>query len=446
MTVHVDAEEFIDEGCRYSFLPFAMIAFEVLHPAGSEPFRMNWHIDAMCHQLEKVTRGEVLRQIIEVPPRHLKSICASVALTAWLLGQNPTAKILVASYGADLAEKHSRDTRTLMNSPFYQRLFPNTRISVDRALEISTTAGGMRKSVSLGGAVTGFGADIIIIDDLMKAADANSEAELQRVHDFYDNSLVSRLNSQETGRIIVIQQRLAEYDLVGYLKEKDNFHILSLPAIAQCAEDIPLSRGLNYHREIGDLLFPESQSQRVLDRLKREIGNAAFSAQYLQNPTPQGGNRIRWEWFGSYDFDPERSMFQKVVQSWDTGYNEEPTSSFSVCTTWGLMDEKWHLIDLFRGRYTYPDLKRHAFAQKRRWTPDFILIEKAASGHTLSQDFRILKDPLVTICPIIPKIDKALRLEAATAELEEGRFLLPRNATWREEFRLECIGVSSGST
>jgi hypothetical protein len=156
-TIHFDADEFVDEACRYSFLPFAMMAFAELHPPGSEPFMMNWHLEAMYHQLEKGARGEVFRQIIEVPPRHLKSICTSVALTAWLLGQNPNAKILVASYGADLAEKHSRDTSTLMNSPFYRRLFPNTRISVDRALEISTTAGGTRKAVSLAGAVTGFG-------------------------------------------------------------------------------------------------------------------------------------------------------------------------------------------------------------------------------------------------------------------------------------------------
>lgn len=145
----------------------------------------------------------------------------------------------------------------MMNSPFYKKLFPNTRIGTDRALEITTTAGGVRKGVSLGGAVTGFGADVIIVDDLMKAADASSEAETQRVHEFYDGSLVSRLNNQETGRIVVIQQRLAEYDLVGYLKEKGNYQVLSLPAIAQCVEDIPLSRGRVHHREIGDLLFPQ---------------------------------------------------------------------------------------------------------------------------------------------------------------------------------------------
>ncbi len=440
MNDHFDAEEFTLEACRYSLEPFTMMVFEILHPQGSDPFLPNWHHDATCHHLEQVEQGEILRLIMEMPPRSLKSITTSVAYTAWLLGRNPAAKILVASYGAELAQKHAQDTSTVMNSPFYKKLFPNTRIKTDRALEITTSAGGVRKGVSLGGAVTGFGADVIIVDDLMKAADASSEAETQRVHEFYDGSLVSRLNNQETGRIIVIQQRLAEYDLVGYLKEKGNYEVLSLPAIAQCVEDIPLSRGRVHHREIGDLLFPQSQSQAVLDSLRREIGNAAFSAQYLQNPTPPGGNRIRWEWFGSYDFDPERSMFQKVVQSWDTGFSEEPTSSFSVCTTWGLLDKNWHLLDLVRGRYVYADLKHHAFALNRKWTPDFIIIERAASGHALLQDFRILGDPRIRICPITPKIDKALRLEAAAAELEEGNFLLPRNAPWLKALRLECMG------
>ena len=444
MTIRVDTVAFTDEGCRQSFLAFAMMAYEVLHPVTTEPFFMNWHVDAMCHQLEQVACGNVLRLIIEVPPRHLKSICASVALPAWQLGLNPAAKILVASYGAELAEKHSRDTRTLMNSPFYRKLFPRTRIAVDRAFEITTTARGMRKAVTPGGAVTGFGADLIIIDDLLKAADAGSEAETRKVQEFYESTLVPRLNDPATGKIIVIQQRLSERDLVGHLRGKGNFAVLSLPSIAQRDEDISLGRGRVHRRTTGDILFPAREPREELDRISAEITRPVFSAQYLQDPTPPGGNRIRWEWFGAYDFEPERAMFQYVVQSWDTGHSEEPTSSYSVGMTWGYKDNSWYLLDLVRARLSYPDLKRAALRLIGRWKPDVVLIEKASSGFSLVSDLRIQHGLRAEVRAVKPQTDKIARLEAATAELETGKFLLPANAFWREELRRECMAFPNG--
>ncbi|MEO6610263.1 MAG: phage terminase large subunit, partial [Aestuariivirga sp.] len=293
--------------------------------------------------------------------------------------------------------------------------------------------------------ITGFGADLIIVDDLMKTADANSEAEIRNVQEFYDTSLVSRLNNQITGKIIVIQQRLGENDLVGYLKEKGNFEVLSLPSIAQCAEDIQLYGRKTHRRRIGDLLFPQRQPEGVLEKLRREIGNAAFAAHYLQNPTPPGGNRVRWEWFGSYSFEPLRSMFHYVIQSWDTGQSDLPTSSFSVCMTWGWRDGKWYLIDLARGQWRYGELKSRALELQGHWKPDIILVEKTANGHALISDLRVLHELRAVVRAVVPRLDKSLRLEAATAELETGKFLIPAEAVWLQNLKRDCMAFPNGS-
>lgn len=438
MKTPITSRRLIQAHCRTEFLAFAIKSFELLNSPESRPFLMNWHVEAMCHALQEVATGRNDRLIMEVPPRHGKSLFTSVALPAWLLGLDPSMKILVASYGSDLAERHARDTRNLMTSDFYRELFPGTVIAIDRALELTTAAGGGRKAVSVGGAVTGFGADLIIVDDLMKASDANSEAETRRVHEYFSGTLASRLDRPKSGRFIVIQQRLSERDVVGYLREKGTFKVLSLPAIADRHEEIPLGRGRVQIRKPGDLLFPEFQSGDDLERLRIDMGHSAFFAQYLQNPTPPGGNRLRPEWFETYDFEPSRVKFRYIVQSWDTGFSEEPTSDYSVCTTWGLRDRIWHLIHVERDHLAYRDLRKRAHALHRQWKPDKIIVEKAASGHALLDDLR-QSGLRSEVRAYQPKISKKERFEVAAAQIEAGRFALPRSAPWLEEFMRECL-------
>ena len=419
MSNRLSTQTTVDALSRNMLLPFLILVFRTLHPM-SPTLTMNWHIKAMCRLLEQVEKGDLTRLIMEVPPRHLKSILTSVAFTAWLLGRNPGLKIIVASYSGELADKFSRDLRLVMNSDWYKALFPETRIRSENANEIVTTAGGGRRAVSLGGTVTGLGADLIIIDDLMKAAEANSEAETRRVHEFYTGTLLSRLNDQRTGRIIVIQQRLAEDDLVGFLRDSATYHIYSFPAIAQQDEIIELDRGQVHHRTRGDILFPELQPKEVLDRIRQEIGNAAFSAQYLQNPAAPEGNRIRLEWFGTYEVLPPRNDFTSVVLSIDTGASELPTSDFSVCTVWGYHSGNWLLADVMRGRFAYPELKRRTIGLLSHWKADKVPVEKAASGHALFDDLFYSDGYRGKVVKIIPDLDKEIRAEQATAELETG--------------------------
>jgi hypothetical protein len=378
---------YVSAARRTHFPLFLMKVFETLHP-GEPPLKLPWYLYSMCHALTEVRAGRKRRLVITVPPRHLKSITASVAFVAWLLGHDPSLKIMVASYSHDLARLHSNLTRIVMETSWYKSDFPRTRISDrgNRALELETSAGGVRKAVSVGGSITGFGADIIIVDDCMKADEARSQAVRDEVRGWFDNTLSTRLNDKANGIIVSIQQRLHEDDLPAYMLEKGYEH-LNLPAIAEKQERVPVGPDRWHERHVGDLLNPERENREVLDQLRRDLGPAVFAAQYQQDPVAPEGNLLRWEWFGTYDELPERHEFLKVVQSWDTGMSAAPTSDFSVCTTWGFHREeyKWYLIDVYRQRLDFPDLKRAVIRLQGRWKADAVVVEDAGSGMSLWQ-------------------------------------------------------------
>jgi predicted phage terminase large subunit-like protein len=429
---------------RTDFSLFLMKVFETRH-SGQPPLQRVWYVQAMCHAFDEVRAGRKPRLVITVPPRHLKSITASVAFPAFLLGHDPTLKIMVASYSQDLAREHSNLTRDVMESAWYQSDYPHTRISAraNRAHELQTTRGGVRKAVSVGGSITGFGADIIIVDDCMKADGARSQAARDEVRSWFDNTLLSRLNNKATGTIVSIQQRLHEEDLPAYMLEKGYEH-LNLPAIAESEERVAIGPGRFHHRMVGGLLNPERESQAVLDQLRRDLGPAVFSAQYQQNPVAPEGNMIRMEWFGSYDHPPVRHEFLKVVQSWDTGMTSASTSDYSVCTTWGFEREryKWYLLDVFRERLDFPDLKRAVIRLRRQHSADIVLIEHAGSGISLNQELRV-SGPFHPIM-IRPVACKEERFNGCLAEVESGNLLLPAEAPWLATFKSELRAFPSG--
>ena len=217
---------------RHDFNAFVHRAFLELN-AGTT-YRSNWHQEVLAAKLEDVRHGRCRRLIINIPPRHLKSHTASIAFPAWLLGHNPTQQILTVSYAQDLSDKLARDSRALMTSPFYEALF-GTRLSPDRQSvgDFETTKGGHRYSTSVGGVLTGRGADIIIVDDPLKADDALSDLRRTGVNEWYDNTLRSRLNSQDTGAIIIVMQRLHADDLVAHVQEHETWEVVSFPALAE---------------------------------------------------------------------------------------------------------------------------------------------------------------------------------------------------------------------
>ena len=249
----------------------------------------NWHIDAIVCQLMRVHTGQSRRLLINQPPRSLKSICVSIAYVAWVLGHDPTRRVIVVSYSADFGAELHRQFRMVINSAWYAALFPKVKWAKDTGLEIVTTLGGGRYATSVGGTLTGRGADLIILDDPLNASEAYSEAARKRVIDWYGGTLVSRLNDKATGSIIGVMQRLHEEDLAGHLSEQGGWDCLELPAIALDDEVIPLGHGLMHCRRAGDILHPERESRAALESIRAEIGSLLFSAQYQQRPTPPGG-------------------------------------------------------------------------------------------------------------------------------------------------------------
>jgi len=433
--------QFADALMRQCFYFFVIEVFRILHPGGmlsKEPY-----LEAMCWRLQEVAEGREQRLLVTIPPRHLKSICASVALVAWMLGHNPSLKIVVASYGDDLARRHAIDFRKVMESETYKRLFPATRINprANRTGDLETTKGGIRNAVSIGGAITGQGADVIIIDDLMKAQDALSERRRDESREFYEQTLYSRLDDKRKPRIIAIQQRLHEDDFAGYLIDKGTFGNLNLPAIADTEQCLPLYHGRQFHRRIGDVLSPEREPIEALNDIREEITSYAFSAQYLQNPVPEDSCHLRLERMNLIDTPPERSAMQRVVQSWDTAIKDGPNCDFSVCTTWGWRD-RWYLLDVYRARLDFPDLKAAALDLKRRWRPERVLVEDAGSGSSLVQQLRSERHH--EFKSIRPRGSKFERFIAQTDILQSDRVAIPTGMPWFAGLKRELLVFPNG--
>ena len=429
----------LDRFQREDFEAFVHRAFGVVTPG--QDYAHNWHISAIAHALDKVRRGESKRLIIAMPPRYLKSLCVSIAFPAFLLGQDPTLRIIAASYADSLAVAHSNDFRRLVQSKEYKRLFPKTCIdpAKNTESEVRTTKRGFRLATSVAGALTGRGGQLIIVDDPIKPDDAASDLARRRVIDWYEKTLTSRLDNKSEGAIILVMQRLHVDDLAGHLLEAGGWDYLGLPAIAEIEEEIPLPRGRVHVRRPGELLFPARESQAVLDQLKREMGTQAFSAQYQQQPVPLGGGMIQWCWFKFYTGKlPEP---EETVISWDTASKKTELSDYSVGTVWGRFADQYVLLDLVRGKYAYPELKRVVMQTSGKYPNAKVLIEDAGSGTSLIQD---LHADGVRVQAIRPLGDKIVRMSAQTARIEEGRVHLPESASWLEEFRSEVMAFPNG--
>lgn len=404
------------------------------------PYLPNWHIDAIVHQLMRVQGGDTTQLLITQPPRSLKSICVSVAYLAWLLGHDPSRRVIVASYSNEFAAELHRQFRMITDSAWYRRTFPAMRIARDSGAELVTTAGGSRYATSVGGTLTGRGADIIIVDDPLKAEEAMSEPARRRVIDWYTGTLVSRLNDKAKGPIVVVMQRLHEDDLAGHLLRHDGWEHLDLPSIAIEDTVISLGHGKVMSRRIGDVQHPERESKDALNRIKAEIGSLNFSAQYQQRPIPIEGNLIRREWFRYYDYLPQDS-FNRVVQSWDIAMMTGDANDYSVCTTWRMEKSDYYLIDVFRDQLQYPDLRRKIATLAATKGARTILIENAGPGMALLQDlWRDLPQGMIRPIGQKPQGSKIDRMVAQSAKIEAGHVLLPREADWLDTFLYEILG------
>jgi predicted phage terminase large subunit-like protein len=423
---------------RSNFSTFVQKTFETLSP--SDAYSHNWHIDAITHKLELVRRGEIKRLVICVPPRSMKSTICSVAFPAFVLGHDPTKRIICISYGADLAVKLGIDCREVMSSSWYREIFPQTQISRHKNTEseFATTRFGYRMSSSIKGSLTGRGGDIIILDDPIKPIDALSDDKREEVNDAFFRTILSRLNNKQTGAIIVVMQRLHEDDLVGRLLRvsPDQWDVLILPAIAEKDEEIDVGQEKPHFRRIKDVLHPEREPLPILESLRAQLGLDVFSAQYQQSPVPREGAMIKRAWPRRYDRLPERNSSATVIQSWDPAIKESEQADYSVCTTWLYQDKRYYLVDVFRDRIDYPTLKAQAISLAGVHKPNVILIEDAGGGTALARELQGAGLPAVAVKP---QFDKRTRMSIQSAKFANGQVFLPSVASWLDDLELELF-------
>jgi len=427
------------------FASFAAYCFRELNPRAR--FALNWHVEVMAGKLAAVRKGRIRRLMICVPPRHLKSHLASVCFPAWCLGHDPSAQIVCASYAQDLADKLSRDCRRIVTAEWYQKVFPATRLSPTRQAvpEFETTAQGFRIATSVGGVLTGRGADIIIIDDPLKPEEALSQAQRQAANEWYDHTLYSRLNDKLSGAIVLIMHRLHEDDLAGHVMAQEDWDVVRLPALAEADEQHRVETVFGcqvFGRKAGEALHPKREPQEMLGQLRRTLGEYNFAGQYQQAPSPQGGGMVKAAWFKNYAANELPEKFDQIVQSWDTANKASELSDFSVCTTWGIRGKNLYLLHVLRKRMEYPELRRAVREQCEAFEANVVLIEDKASGTQLIQE--LIEQGLHAVTRYQPQSDKIMRMHAQTAMIENGFVYLPKEAAWLAEYLHELTVFPKG--
>lgn len=422
---------------RQSFPLFLRFAFREI--GGDGALMWNFHIDAMIYRLQQVATGDCRRQIITLPPRHLKSVVMT-AWVAWMMGKNPGLRFICASYGQDLADKHARDCIRLMQAPWYQRAFPSLRLIRKAISDFETTRGGYRLSTSVGGVLTGRGAHYIVIDDPMKADDHLNENARKAVIDWFDSSLRWRLESQDLGRIVLVMQRLHEADLAGFLLERGGWNELRLAAIAPEEDLIEIGTNSFHQRREGHALHPARQSLAVLEKLRAE-NSYIFAAQFNQDPVPLDGNWIKATWFGVFNEPPPTGV---TILSLDTASKEGLTSDYSVGIVARYYQKRFYIMDVRRKRLQFRALKEMVVDLCREYRVDRLLIEDASSGQQLLDMLR--PPPAGVPFPIgcKPEGSKEVRFHAQASRIEGGEVVLPAVAPWLAEFVSEIAAFPGG--
>ncbi|MDX3806108.1 MAG: phage terminase large subunit [Bosea sp. (in: a-proteobacteria)] len=424
---------FIEALLRQDFHAFAEKAYATLVP--NTPLQRNWHHQALAFHLRQAVEGKIRRLIITLPPRGLKSVYCSMALPAYVLGRWPSRKVVCISYSADLARQFALGSQDIMRTDWYQELFPDTRIRRGNAADsdFSTTKRGGRYATSVGGSLTGRGGNLVIIDDPIKADDIFSDVRREQVIRWFRETVITRLDDKNTDTIVLVMQRLHVDDLAGVLLNEGGWVHLNLPAIAPADEKILIGPERYHLRRAGELLHPDREGQAVLDELKRNLGERAFCAQYLQEPVPPDGTIWQLSWFRTYGHLPERESTDEIIQSWDTAQKSGILNDYSVCTTWLVRsDKRCYLLDVYRARLGFPALRRQVIALAQHWGAQSVCIEDASSGQSLLQDLEqsCAMPSGSTLHAIKASRDKGERAEAASIAIEAGRIHLPAEAPW----------------
>ncbi|GJL85316.1 MAG: hypothetical protein DHS20C02_10910 [Micavibrio sp.] len=428
---------------RSDFKVFLQQSFNTVHP-GSQ-FMDNWHVDAIIHCLESSINGEMPRLIINLPPRHLKSFIVSVALPAFILGMDPTAKIICVSYSDDLAKTLSRAFVRVIESEWYQKVFPHVQPKKMTEREFETDEGGFRYATSVGGTLTGRGGDFIIIDDPIKPESAQSETTRVSTNEWYKNTLLSRLDDKERGVIILVMQRLHINDLTGFVEAGGGFHKISFPAIATKDERIPISDTEVYVRREGEALHEEREGIRLLTRLRDELGAFNFSSQYQQAPECPEGAMFKRKWLKIIDHLPQVTPDGLLTVSIDTAQSTAETADYSAISLLYSDESGHYVIFADRGRWDYETLLAKALWYGKRYGRDIIyVVEAASNGISLINS---LRKAGLNCFHYYPKDDKGVRAAYALPVIHSGRLhIIDREGhnDWVEPYINELVSFPHG--
>lgn len=434
-----EEKRIFDALCRQNFYTFVKKAFNETH--GSEHFHDSFAIELICDRLEKCMRGEIRKLIINIPPRNLKSFITSVCLPAYLLGKDPQKEIVCVSYSSDLANKLSRDTKSIMEMPFYKDIFA-TRIGRKNTEDMfETTKHGSRAATTVQGALTGLGGNYLVLDDPCSAADVLSDVKRKNLNDWFQNTFLSRLNDKKEGVMIVIMQRLHEEDLTAILEKQGGWEVLSLPAIAEKDESFVLSDGRIVGRKAGEVLNPEHEPLEILLDLKKAMSEYNFSAQYQQNPIPLKGNIINFDDFKYFEKLPTGDN-RIVVQSWDCAHKTGENNDFSVCVTGEIINNIIYILDISRYRLEFPDLLDEIKDMQCIAHANEVVIEDADIGSGIIQQLE-----KAGCCPIPfkPEVAKPVRAACVTKLIRDGRVRLLKDAIWLQDFAKEVRAFPYGA-
>jgi len=413
-------------GCYRSLIPFTRVTHPAYKPA---PF----HRD-IATALEGVESGRIKRLMIFMPPRHGKSELASIRFPAWYLGRNPTKDIITCSYAVDLARDFAYKARNLVNSPTYQDIF-QTRLQGDQraAHRWMTEQGGGLLAAGVGGPITGRGANVLLIDDPVKNwEESQSETIREKIWSWYTSTAYTRLMPQ--GAIVLIMTRWHQDDLAGRLLDaerknhgNDKWDIVKFPAI----------------NDDGSALWPEAFNLDDLRRIREVQGPQGWNSLYMQSPKPGEGSILKSDQIVlDVDLDnlPE---FDRIVIAWDTAFEKHSQADYSVGTVWGQTKTGYHLLDVARGRWTFPTLKKRVIALYDKWTnttkdddgkvidvrsPDSVIVEQAASGRDIIHELRA--NTSLPIVAVKVKNDKIARANGVSGRFEAGRVHAPARAPW----------------
>ena len=396
------------------------------------------HHKQVARQFEKLSANRGSRIIVNMPPRHTKSEFASYLLPAWLIGKNPALKIIQTTHTAELAVRFGRKVRNLMEMEIYKQIFPDVDLKADSkaAGRWETGQGGEYYAAGVGGAITGRGADLLIIDDPHSEQDALSETAMENAYEWYTSGPRQRL--QPGGSIVVVMTRWSLKDLTGKLIRaqasdvmSDQWDIVEFPAILPS----------------GNLLWPEFWKKEELLRVKASLSLSKWNAQWQQNPVAEEGAIIKKEWWNKWEKESIPPV-SYIMQSYDTAFSKKETADYSAITTWGVFQpdeggpDNIILMDAKRGRWDFPELKETALEEYNYWEPDMVLIEAKATGTPLTDELRRIGIPVVNYTPSRGN-DKHTRMHLVAPMFESGRVWAP-DKRFSEDVIDECAAFPNG--